>query len=142
MKNSEITVYSEAELPNATDQLLQNTSGKKVFAFYGKMGTGKTTFIKEICRQLGSRDSFSSPTYSIVNEYSIDGSSEKIFHIDLYRVKDLREALDAGIEEYINSGMYCIIEWAEIAAPLLPENTVHVKIRAENSVRIISIFKE
>ena len=140
MKNSEITVYSEAELPKAADKLLQHTSGAKVFAFYGEMGTGKTTFIKEICRQLGAQNNFSSPTYSLVNEYPIEGSSEKIFHIDLYRIKDLREALDAGIEDYINSGMYCFIEWAEIAAHLLPENTVRVMMRTENSARIISIF--
>ena len=104
------------------------------------MGTGKTTLIKEICRQLGSTDNFSSPTYSIVNEYLIGGSNQKIYHIDLYRLKNIEEALAIGIEEYISGDSYCFIEWPGLIEQLLPPNTVKVDIKFENNMREISIF--
>ncbi len=120
----------------ATDTPTQN----RVFAFKGEMGTGKTTLIKEICHQLGSTDNFSSPTYSIVNEYLITGSDEKIYHIDLYRLKNIEEALAIGIEEYISGDNYCFIEWPRLIEQLLPPNTVKVDIKFEDNMREISIF--
>lgn len=138
----EFTVTDIAELPQAADRILQFTAGRKLFAFYAPMGAGKTTLIKEICRHLGSHDHFSSPSYSIANEYVVPGLPEKIYHIDLYRIKDIDEALAAGIEEYIDGEHYCFIEWAELIEPLLPLNTVKVNIGIEESTRNFAIFMD
>jgi tRNA threonylcarbamoyladenosine biosynthesis protein TsaE len=102
------------------------------------MGVGKTTFIKEIAKVLGVNDTMSSPTYSIVNEYQLENG--KIFHFDLYRVKSFDECLDIGMDEYLNSGNYCFIEWPEIANPLYPENHIVIKITTENQFRIFEIL--
>ena len=110
-----------------------------MFAWYAQMGAGKTTLIKEICRQLGSSDHFSSPTYSIVNEYRISEQT-KIYHIDLYRLKDVEEALSIGIEDYLYSNYYCFVEWPELVEHLLPEDTVKVTINSDGNIRNVSIF--
>ena len=115
---------------------------RKVFAFHGQMGTGKTTIIKQLCRQLGSHDNFSSPSYSIVNEYLIEPAAGKIYHIDLYRLKDLEEALAIGIEDYISGEHYCFIEWPELIEALLPADVVNVEITQQDDMREISIFME
>lgn len=96
---------------------------KRVFAFHGEMGTGKTTFIKALCKVLGSKDALGSPTFSIVNEYR-SGKGDPIYHIDLYRVETLREALDLGLTEYLESGHYCFVEWPQIAEELMPTDAV------------------
>ena len=126
--------------------------GRKVFVCEAPMGSGKTTLIKEICRQLGSHDNFSSPTFSIVNEYSIDSlpasadfsdaqtSPRKIYHIDLYRLKNTEEARSVGIEEYLYSGNYCFIEWPELIESILPENRVKILMKPDDYVRNVSIF--
>ena len=93
-----------------------------------------------MCGLLGSQDNFSSPSYSIVNEYLIEGSRAKIYHIDLYRLKDIEEALAIGIEDYIAGDSYCFIEWPELIAALLPQNVVNVSITHEGDMRKISIF--
>src|SRR5688500_11060053 len=97
-------VFKLNDLKQVAKTLLEK-SGSKIFLFEGEMGSGKTTLIKEMCKQLGSHDHFSSPTYSIVNEYAFPGG--RIFHFDLYRVSRVEELLDLGIEEYLDSGQYC-----------------------------------
>lgn len=136
-------------------QILEFATDKKIFALTGDMGSGKTTLIKEMCRQLGSNDNFSSPTFSIVNEYEIQiesidkrqlaidnrsGHAPRIYHMDLYRLKNLEEALAAGIEEYLSGQNYCFVEWPELAAALLPEETVHVDLKVADGQREITIF--
>lgn len=130
-----LEVNSLEELPAAACKFIDAFNGKKIFLFDAQMGAGKTTFIKELCHALGVMDNMSSPTYSIVNEYT--GTIDIIYHFDLYRVKSLNECLDIGMEEYLYSGNYCFIEWPEIANSLYPENAVKVTIRIENEKRII-----
>jgi len=135
----EIVVRSQDELPEAAKELLDFCKYEKVFAIYGKMGAGKTTFIKALCKELGSEDSFSSPTFSIVNEYA---AHKPIYHMDLYRVKDIQEAMDIGVEEYLFSGNYCFIEWPEVIGPVLPDEAVNVKIETDaTEIRTITIVK-
>ena len=102
----------------------------KVVLFYGEMGAGKTTLIKEIGKQLGVTDGMSSPTFALVNEYHTKDNGS-IYHFDLYRIKNIEECLDMGMEEYIQSGNYCFIEWPEIALPLMPDNYCSVSIKTE-----------
>ena len=135
---SQVTINSISELPSSAKQFLQLCEGKKIFAFSGQMGAGKTTFIKTVCEALGVKDTISSPTFSLVNEY-ISGNGEKIFHFDFYRIKDLSEAYDMGFEEYVYSKAYCFIEWPEKIEELLPENCVKVNIALEGEKRIITI---
>ena len=115
----------------ATD-ILDKCGSARVFAFDGKMGAGKTTFIKHLCEAMGTEDVVNSPTFAIVNVYEV-ASGEEVYHFDCYRIKDIREAMDFGAEEYLYSGNYCFIEWAEMIEPLLPEDTVWVKIEVEDN---------
>ena len=127
------------EVP-ATD-ILDRCSMSRVFAFDGKMGAGKTTFIKCLCEAMGTEDVVNSPTFAIVNVYEVGAigkgqlamGREEVYHFDCYRIKDIREAMDFGAEEYLYSGNYCFIEWAEMIEPLLPEDTVWVKIEVEEN---------
>lgn len=139
MRHKEISIVSIDELPNIAESILQFSEGRKVFAFYADMGAGKTTLIKEICKQLGSNDNFSSPTYSIVNEYLTD-TNGKIYHIDLYRLKSLEEALDVGMEEYMAGDNYCFIEWPDLVERLLPDDVVKIEIKPDGHLRNLSIF--
>ena len=116
----------------AAGKLLEIYPAARVFAFYGNMGAGKTTFIKAICRVLGVTDIVQSPSFSIVNEYKTL-SGDSIFHFDFYRVKKLEEVYDLGYEEYLYSGSYCFIEWPEPMEALLPESVVSVRIEADQS---------
>ncbi len=120
-------------------EFLELNKDNKVFAFYGEMGTGKTTFIKAICKQLNVISQVTSPTFSIVNEYVTD-TDDKIYHFDLYRLKNLEELLDVGFEEYILSDNYIFIEWPEISEDILPENTsnIYLKTNEKNNYREIS----
>lgn len=140
MKEIHIAVNSLEGLPAAAKQILEAAGNNKVLLFYAEMGTGKTTLIKEICRQLGSEDNFSSPTYSIVNEYHLSNSASKIYHIDLYRLKRMEEALALGLEDYLYSGNYCFIEWPELAESLLPDNCVKITMERDHDIRKITIF--
>jgi tRNA threonylcarbamoyladenosine biosynthesis protein TsaE len=99
-----------------------------VFAFYGKMGVGKTTFIKAICEELGVEDAVNSPTFAIINEYRSAETGELIYHFDFYRIQKPGEAQDLGIEDYFYSGAVCLIEWPEKVEALLPDDTVRVSI--------------
>jgi tRNA threonylcarbamoyladenosine biosynthesis protein TsaE len=117
-------------LPAAAVQLLKDAAGFRIFAIFGDMGAGKTTFIKSICHHLGAADSVTSPTFTIVNEYMVPGE-ESLYHFDFYRINKITELYDFGFEEYIDSGRYCFIEWPEISEELLPPDTVVVRIRSE-----------
>lgn len=112
---------------------------EKVYCFYGKMGAGKTTFIKAICEEMGVQETVNSPTFSIVNEYEAkDG--EIIYHFDCYRINKVQEALDLGAEEYLYSGNYCFIEWPENIDAILPDNAVSVEIEeVEDGLRMVTI---
>ena len=109
--------------------ILRAAEPHRVFAFDGQMGAGKTTFIKKLCEEMGTMDVVNSPTFAIVNVYDVEQPYQgEVYHFDCYRLKDIREAMDFGAEEYLYSGNYCVIEWPEMIAPLLPEDTVRVKI--------------
>ena len=109
---------------------METMGSHRVFAFYGSMGAGKTTFIKAICQELGVTDDVvASPTFAIVNEY--EGSDGPIYHFDFYRIKKISEAQDMGCEDYFYSGSPCFIEWPELIEPLLPDDTVRVKIEEQ-----------
>jgi tRNA threonylcarbamoyladenosine biosynthesis protein TsaE len=111
----------------------------RVFAFYGKMGAGKTTFVKAVCEELGVGDVITSPTFAIVNEYTIDQSPLTIYHFDFYRIKKLEEVYDMGYEDYFYSGALCFIEWPELIEELLPDTALRVSISEEpDGRRIIS----
>lgn len=111
-------------------KLVSQFSEYRVFAFYGKMGAGKTTFIQSVCKVLGTDDNVTSPTFALINEYKTT-QFDSIFHFDFYRIKDIEEAFDLGYEDYLFSGNYCLIEWPEMIEPLLPDKIVKVKIEVE-----------
>ena len=124
--NKEIICQTLSDLNQAAELLLTSCPENSIFAFYGEMGVGKTTFIKEICRLIEVIDDVSSPTFSIINEYhSRDGM--KVYHMDFYRIENITEVLDIGYEEYFYSGEYCLIEWPEKIKHLLPKDTVVVR---------------
>ncbi|MGN6439997.1 MAG: tRNA (adenosine(37)-N6)-threonylcarbamoyltransferase complex ATPase subunit type 1 TsaE [Agriterribacter sp.] len=122
----EIEVYLE-KIEEAAQMFWQQVTGE-VFAFHGEMGAGKTTFIAALCRAKGTTDHIGSPTFSLINEYTYkEGNVQKsIFHIDLYRLKDEEEAMNAGVEDCLYSGSVCFVEWPEKAPSLLPHDVVHV----------------
>ena len=107
--------------------LLETHKNKRIFALRGQMGAGKTTFMQAIAKELNSTDIVTSPTFSIVNEYHTK-NDERIYHFDFYRIKNLREAINIGLDEYLYSGSYCFIEWAENIEELLPQETVNIYI--------------
>ncbi|CAN5617588.1 hypothetical protein BH11BAC1_BH11BAC1_24200 [soil metagenome] len=130
-------VHSLDDLDGAADGLLKTYPLHQIFAFFGNMGTGKTTFIKSLCRALGVKENVTSPTFALVNEYLLENGNP-IYHFDFYRIEKEQEALDIGINEYFNSGNYCFIEWSEKILHLLPEDTVRVGITTINETRIIT----
>ncbi len=134
---SKISLSDLSQLPAAAKQLLQSFDGEKIIAFQGAMGAGKTTLIKAICEELGVKDTISSPTYSIVNEYRT-AKGEKIYHFDFYRIKSVDEAYDMGYEEYFYSKAYCFIEWPEKIAELMPLTYEKVTITLQGEERIIT----
>ena len=134
-----VKITNLSEIRPAARKFLAVVKGKKIFAFYGAMGAGKTTFIKAICEELGSLDSVTSPTFTIVNEY-ITSNHDLLFHFDFYRIKTAEELFDFGFEEYISSGKYCFMEWPEKAEEALPPDTIVVRINVDpDSVRNIII---
>ncbi|MBR0064073.1 MAG: tRNA (adenosine(37)-N6)-threonylcarbamoyltransferase complex ATPase subunit type 1 TsaE [Paludibacteraceae bacterium] len=115
-------------------EILKECAPRRVFAFDGQMGAGKTTFIKALCEAMGTNDVVNSPTFAIVNVYDVEQPYKgEVYHFDCYRLKDIREAMDFGAEEYLYSGNYCFIEWPDMIDALLPEDTVRVKITAEEN---------
>jgi len=133
----EIRIKSPEDLPGVAKLVLHRFPGKKIFAFSGELGAGKTTIIKALCRELGVRDKAVSPTFGIVNEYS---GAFPVYHIDLYRLNNVNEVLDIGIEEYLSSGNYCFIEWPELIESLLPGDSLILKIATgEKDERIMTV---
>lgn len=132
-----IEIKGVEEYPQAATQFIRQMGNSRIFAFYGNMGAGKTTFIKSICEAMGVQDTINSPTFAIVNEYE-DAEANTIYHFDFYRIKDIAEVYNMGYEEYLYSNAYCFIEWPELIEELLPEETVKVYIEEkENGTRTI-----
>lgn len=125
-----IRINSLDNIHEAAKQFIKNMGNGNIFAFYGKMGAGKTTFIKAICEELGVEDVITSPTFAIVNEYTAKGG-EPIYHFDFYRIKKIEEVYDLGYEDYFDSGHLCFLEWPELIEDLLPEDTTRVTISVE-----------
>ena len=124
-----IEIATAEALPQAAQEFASLMGDETVYAFYGEMGAGKTTFIRELCRALGvEEDLANSPSFSIINEYRSDTTAELIYHFDLYRLESVDEALEIGVEDYFDSGALCLLEWPERIEPLLPDDTVNVSI--------------
>ncbi len=121
--------FALQEIDQAAMQLIAAAAGRKIFAFHGEMGAGKTTLIHAICQQLNIKDAVGSPTFSIINEYRT-GSGEIVYHLDLYRLKDESEAIAAGVEDCLYAGNMCLVEWPEKAPGLFPDNTVHCYLKS------------
>ncbi len=126
----EIRINSLDTIHEAAKDFIKGMGDGKVFAFYGKMGAGKTTFIKALCEVLGVKDVITSPTFAIINEYT-DGNNNPIYHFDFYRIKKLEEVYDMGYEDYFYSGNLCLLEWPELVEDVLPENVIKVTIEEQ-----------
>ena len=139
-KSNLLLLNEKNEIVSALE-ILNQCEPHRVLAFDGQMGAGKTTFIKKLVEEMGSMDIVNSPTFAIVNVYDVERPYKgEVYHFDCYRLKDIREALDFGAEEYLYAGNYCFIEWPEMIEPLLPEDTVWVKIEPmENGERRLTI---
>ena len=136
----DIKINSLDEMGKAAQEFVAAMDDRKVFAFYGKMGAGKTTFIKAVCEELGVEDVINSPTFAIVNEY-VDGKGEPVYHFDFYRIKKEQEVLDIGYEDYVYSGHVCFMDWPELIENLLPDDAVKVTIEEEtDGSRKVSIL--
>ena len=140
----EIKINSLEQIGDAAREFIAQMGDRRVYAFYGKMGAGKTTFIKAICEALGVDDVITSPTFAIVNEYTSRSSllapHSSIFHFDFYRIKKLEEVYDMGYEDYFYSGCLCLIEWPELIEEVLPEDAVKVTIEEKSDGnRVVTI---
>lgn len=124
----EIKIQSLEHIHEAAREFIAAMGDNTVFALYGKMGAGKTSFIKALCQELGVEDVVTSPTFAVINEYRSDIAGELIYHFDFYRIKKLEEVYDMGYEDYFYSGALCFIEWPELVEELLPGNTIKVTI--------------
>ena len=128
MKDKQFKINSVEALSEVSDYLISLREDADVIAFYGSMGAGKTTLIKNLCHRMGVTDEVNSPTFAIVNEY-VTEEGDSVYHFDFYRIKKLEEAYDIGYENYFFSGNLCLIEWPEMIEPLLPEKYIRVKIK-------------
>lgn len=140
MKKS-FKIHSVDELSIAAEALIESMQESNVFAFFGTMGAGKTTFIKTICKMLGVENVVNSPTFAIINEY-VRPDGDPIFHFDFYRLNSLQESIDIGYQEYFESGHLCLIEWPEKIENLLPDNCVYVYIQSEDNTGLRTIYWE
>ena len=139
----EIKIQDIEHIREAAREFIEHIGERRVFAFYGKMGAGKTTFVKAICEELGVDDVITSPTFAIINEYTPSSlllpPPSKIFHFDFYRIKKLEEVYDMGYEDYFYSGALCFIEWPELIEEILPDDAVRVSItEQEDGSRVVS----
>ena len=133
-----IKIQDIEHIREAAREFIEHIGDHRVFAFYGKMGAGKTTFVKAICEELGVDDVITSPTFAIVNEYT-SAKGDSIFHFDFYRIKKLEEVYDMGYEDYFYSGALCFIEWPELIEEILPDDAVRVSIaEQEDGSRIFT----
>lgn len=133
-----ITINDINNIRSAAREFVAGMGDSKVFAFYGKMGAGKTTFIKAVCEELGVGDVITSPTFAIVNEYDSETQALTIYHFDFYRIKKIEEVYDMGYEDYFYGGGLCFIEWPELIEELLPEDAVKVTIaEQEDGSRVV-----
>ena len=141
MKIVEIPIATVEALPEAAHKFMAEMGDYTVYAFYGQMGAGKTTFINALCRELGvESDPTNSPSFAIINEYRSDTTAELIYHFDCYRLEKEEEAEDIGVEDYFDSGALCLIEWPERIEGLLPDDTVRVDIAVnDDDSRMIKI---
>lgn len=140
MKEYTITINGIEDYPQAAREFVELLDKGRIFAFYGKMGSGKTTFIKSICEELGVKDSINSPTFAIVNEYE-DRNQNTIYHFDFYRIKSIEEVYNMGYEEYLYGDAICFMEWPELIEELLPEETVKVFVEeTEGGARSVKIM--
>ena len=134
----QIIIKSPETIRVSAKAFVEAMGDSTIFAFYGSMGAGKTTFIKAICEEMGVEDVITSPTFAIVNEYRSATSGELIYHFDFYRIKKQEEVYDMGYEDYIESGAVCFMEWPELIEELLPEDVVKVSIKQqEDGSRIV-----
>ena len=134
----EIRIIDIEHIREAAREFIGHIGDHRVFAFYGKMGAGKTTFVKAICEELGVEDVITSPTFAIINEYGLE-NVQRIYHFDFYRIKKLEEVYDMGYEDYFYSGALCFIEWPELIEEILPDDAVRVSIdEQEDGSRIVS----
>lgn len=134
-----ISIDSLEKIREAAREFVANIGENSVFAFYGKMGAGKTTFIKAVCEELGVEDVITSPTFAIVNEYRSETTGELIYHFDFYRVKKIDEVYDMGFEDYFYSGALCFIEWPGLCEEVLPSDTVKVTIEEQpDGARVVT----
>jgi len=134
-----IIIRDKRHLHSAAKELINHTRGNKILAFYGAMGSGKTTIIKAICEILGATDIVTSPTFTLVNEYKTS-TGESLFHFDFYRIKKTEEVFDFGIEEYFSSDSYCFMEWPELVEDILPSGTVRIHIEVtDDEQRILHL---
>ena len=128
------------DIQNIARDFLDHFRDQKIFAFYGPLGSGKTTFIKALCKELNAVDNVSSPSFSIINEYRSEENGE-IYHFDFYRLEKQEEVYDLGYEEYFYTGKLCFIEWPEIVKEILPEETIHIRIKPDPApVRLLEVF--
>ena len=125
-------IFTLSEIKAAAQKVYLATTAYKIFAFHGEMGAGKTTFVNAFCEALGVMDNISSPTYSIINQYKTK-NDQTVYHIDLYRLKDETEAINAGVEDCFFSGNICLVEWPNIAAAIFPDDTLHINITSLNA---------
>lgn len=126
----QIHIHTLADIHEGAREFIKEIGPHRVFAFYGSMGAGKTTFIKAVCEELGVKDVITSPTFALVNEYT-DGHGNPVYHFDFYRIKKLEEVYDMGYEDYFYSGHLCFLEWPELIEELLPDDAVKVHISVE-----------
>lgn len=134
-----IRIDSLEKINEAARQFIDNIGDRTIFAFFGKMGAGKTTFIKAICEELGVEDVITSPTFAIVNEYTT-GEGDPLYHFDFYRIKKLDEFFDMGGEDYFESGNLCFIEWPELIEDVMPEDAVQVTIEEQqDGSRVVTV---
>ncbi len=127
--------FSLDEIHDVAKKILEAYPSARCFAFYAEMGSGKTTLIRALCDELGVRDNVSSPTYSIINEYEIETTKQKILHMDWYRLKNEQDAIEAGVQDILeNDNNYCFIEWPEIAPELIDKRVLRISIKSSSSI--------
>ena len=141
MTEKKIIINSIDDLDRAAEEFMEIMGYETVYAFYGEMGAGKTTFINALSRALGvEQDATGSPSFSIINEYRSDTTAELIYHFDLYRLENLEEAFDIGVEDYFDSGALCLLEWPERIEDILPDDTVKVDLKVlDNGSRELTV---